>query len=97
MMEEGWTMPYIDKTKRIKLDNLIGQLGYEVRQFNLPMKDGAVNYAITKLLLNAFTDEVGYASYARMIGALECAKLELYRRKLAPYEDKKKEENGDVY
>jgi hypothetical protein len=27
---------------------------------------------------------------------LECCKLEIYRRLVAPYEDKKKEENGDV-
>jgi len=31
------------------------------------------------------------------VGVLECAKMELYRRVAAPYEDKKKEENGDVY
>jgi len=31
------------------------------------------------------------------IGALECAKLELYRRVAAPYEDTKIAENGDVY
>jgi hypothetical protein len=27
---------------------------------------------------------------------LECCKLEIYRRLVAPYEDKKKDENGDV-
>ena len=32
-----------------------------------------------------------------IIGALECAKLELYRRVAAPYEDDKIIENGDVY
>ena len=31
------------------------------------------------------------------IGALECAKLELYRRIAAPYDDKKIIKNGDVY
>ena len=29
--------------------------------------------------------------------ALECAKLELYRRLAAPYEDEKRKETGDVY
>ena len=28
---------------------------------------------------------------------LECAKLELYRRVAAPYEDEKIDQNGDVY
>ena len=32
-----------------------------------------------------------------LIGVLECAKLELYRRVAAPYEDDKIDENGDVY
>ena len=31
-----------------------------------------------------------------MIGALESAKLELYRRSIALYEDTKIKENGDV-
>ena len=33
----------------------------------------------------------------KVIGALECAKLELYRRIAAPYEDTKIQENGEVY
>lgn len=32
-----------------------------------------------------------------MVGALECAKLELYRRIAIPYEEQKIQENGDVY
>ena len=32
-----------------------------------------------------------------LVGVLECAKLELYRRLAAPYEDLKIEDNGDVY
>jgi hypothetical protein len=32
-----------------------------------------------------------------MIGALECAKLELYRRLASPYEDLKIADNGDIY
>jgi len=31
------------------------------------------------------------------VGVLECAKLELYRRIAAPYEDEKIVETGDVY
>tara|TARA_Y100000296_G_C5178378_1_gene261563 strand:+ start:2143 stop:2556 length:414 start_codon:yes stop_codon:yes gene_type:complete len=34
---------------------------------------------------------------ARILGAVECAKLELYRRAVVPYEKKKIKENGDVY
>jgi hypothetical protein len=32
-----------------------------------------------------------------MIGALECCKLELYRRLAAPYEDQVLDANGDAY
>jgi hypothetical protein len=37
------------------------------------------------------------ASADEVVGVLECAKLEIYRRIAAPYEDKKIVENGDVY
>lgn len=56
---------------------------------------GELNYAITLLLLG--TGPKCYEDYNRLIGVLECVKLEFYRRAVAPYEDKKKEENGDVY
>jgi hypothetical protein len=37
-----------------------------------------------------------YEDYRNFIGEIESAKLEIYRRLVAPYEDKKIEENGDV-
>jgi hypothetical protein len=40
---------------------------------------------------------VNYARLAEILAALESAKLEFYRRVVAPYEDKKCAENGDVY
>ena len=45
-------------------------------------------------------EEAGRTRYAHLneaIGVLECAKLELYRRVAAPYEDGKRAETGDVY
>ena len=38
-----------------------------------------------------------YAHINEAVGALECAKLELYRRIAVPYEDQKMKESGDVY
>ena len=58
--------------------------------------DGCVNYSITKILDELYGGG-GYSVHERAIGILECAKQEYYRRKLAPYEDKKRKENGDVY
>jgi hypothetical protein len=31
-----------------------------------------------------------------MVGALECCKLELYRKRIAPYEELKERENGPI-
>lgn len=63
-----------------------------------PMEPGELNYQIT-MLVQQYLDEVGlsYTSINDVVGALEGAKLEFYRRVAVPYEDKKIKENGDVY
>lgn len=64
-----------------------------------PVNSGELNYCITKLV-NDYIQRTGGLNYQNIntvVGALECAKLELYRRIAAPYEDRKREENGDVY
>jgi len=40
---------------------------------------------------------VGYAEMSAVRGVLADVSSEFYRRKMAPYEDMKREENGDVY
>lgn len=40
---------------------------------------------------------LNYQKCQDIIGALEGAKLEFYRKVLAPYEEKKIEENGGIY
>lgn len=64
-----------------------------------PRGPGELNYLITKLCVQ-YIEEGGGLTYARgneVIGVLECAKQEFYRRALAPYEDAKATANGDVY
>lgn len=63
-----------------------------------PETPGELNYAFTQLFhaYLGFTGE-SYQAYNDILGALEGAKLELYRRRIAHYEDKKIQENGDVY
>ncbi|MBU2542645.1 hypothetical protein KJ785_03735, partial [Patescibacteria group bacterium] len=63
---------------------------------NMESRAGELNYSITKLLL-ALKGAGKYKDYNELVGALESAKLEFYRREIAPYEDIKVEENGDVY
>lgn len=80
-------MPYISEINRPAFEPL-----------NVPREAGELNYAITALCL-AYLKEQGksYATQAEIVGALECVKLEFYRRSLAPYEDGKIKANGDVY
>lgn len=63
-----------------------------------PETVGELNYAITTACL-AYLKEfgLGYATINDIVGALECAKLEIYRRLAAPHEDKKAAQNGDVF
>ncbi len=59
---------------------------------------GELNYAITYLLTTYLARQgLSYPTINDIMGALEGAKLEFYRRVAGPYEDEKKELNGDVY
>jgi len=80
-------MPYIIETERAELDD-----------GGLPVNVGELNYVISTLI-DEYLQEYGknYTNINEVIGVLECAKLELYRRVAAPYEDEKIEQNGDVY
>lgn len=80
-------MPYISKERR-----------NEVMDTLAPLTSGELNYAIT-MLCQFYLENEGYryTTYNEVIGALECAKLEMYRRQIAPYEDEKMKESGDVY
>lgn len=64
-----------------------------------PQNAGELNFAITVLVDNYLQDKGGirYTYLNEVVGVMECAKLELYRRIAAPYEDKKITEAGDVY
>ena len=59
---------------------------------------GEMNYVIT-MLVRTYIERHGlcYQTLNDVVGALEGCKFELYRRVLAPYEDLKIKENGDVY
>lgn len=78
-------MPYIDEKSRS-------------RAKQTPATPGELNYAITKII-DDYLSRIGvsYSTLNTCVGVLECAKLELYRRVVIPYENKKLDENGDVY
>ena len=81
-------MPYITQDRRKLLTD-----GYA--NPNIP---GELNYIITTYLRDyALSKGTSYQTHNDIIGVLECAKQEWYRRCTAPYEDYKCNENGDVY
>ncbi len=86
-------MPYIIQPDRDRLDPKIKELADTI---NMESRAGELNYTITKLLL-ALKGSGKYKDYNELVGALESAKLEFYRRAISPYEDEKIKENGDVY
>ena len=63
-----------------------------------PTRSGELNYVLTRVIQRFLASQPpGYEAFNTVVGALECAKLEFYRRAAAPYEDIAKERNGDVY
>lgn len=92
-------MPYITKEKRKVLDDIIDNLHKELVNLQLDDPDtnnmeGNLNYVITRLLRKVYGKS--YRDINDSIGMLACVMLEHYRTFAAPYEDIKKEENGDV-
>lgn len=80
-------MPYLPTVTRDKLDSA------EI----YPETAGDLNYQIHKVIEKYVRDAgESYATYNEIVGALECIKLEVYRRAVAPYEDQKIRDNGDI-
>ena len=92
-------MPYVKTEVRVELEEEIEALAEKIsRLYKHEGRDraGMVNYTITTLLLQVYPNE-SYGVYNEIIGALECCKLEMYRRAVAPYENQKIHENNDVF
>lgn len=95
-------MPYIKQEDRKILEASIKQVVLELLNSEEERHKwaGNLNYLITKVILdfyNKATDgNLRYNHYNEIIGMLECCKLEMYRRKVAAYEDEKIATEGDV-
>lgn len=87
-------MPYIDKHLRWDLDDKIDEILDLIREDNRP--EGEFNYVITRIAIDIFKRDRSYKTGNAIMGVLDCAAREFYRRHLAPYEDAKMLENGDV-
>jgi hypothetical protein len=85
-------MPYIEPDARKRLGNG-GQ----------PLTMGELTYVLTRAVNDYLHrrcttgHRCGFQDAGEALGALEATKFELVRRRLAPYEELKRAENGDVY
>ena len=87
-------MPYIGKQSRERLKPLTDAIKNEY--FNNPAELNYLVAMITDHYLDQTHTKISYQRYNDVIGALEANKLELYRRSVSDYEDKKIKENGDL-
>ncbi len=87
-------MPYIKKDKRPKIDRLLKPLADHLASLPVEEQDGSLNYAMTRLIHGLYPKK--YFHLNRALGVLSAITLELYRRFIAPYEDEKIKESGDV-
>src|SRR3990167_2245088 len=90
-------MPYVRKQNRLYFDEAIDTLIQRLRTY---VSAGNLNYTLTRICdgyLHRHALGPNYADFNEVVGALECVKLELYRRLVVPYEEGKRSVNGDVY
>jgi len=63
-----------------------------------PKNSGQLNWVISDAVAGYVKDRgLNYQTINDVVGVLEAAKLEFYRRLAVPYENHKIKENGDVY
>lgn len=90
-------MPYITTDKRTLIDLSLKQIEQDIFSGKID-NVGELNYIITHIL-HTFIEKKpwSYSNFNSIIGVLECIKQEYYRRIIVKYEEKKIEENGDIY
>jgi len=88
-------MPYVDQASRARLQPIVDAC---TRSLPPDIAAGELNYLFTRLALE-FVRRRGrsYQTLNDVRGALHNCASEFYRRVVAPYEDTKIRENGDVF
>ena len=91
-------MPYIAENFRDEIGNQgLNSLADYVSSLIDNNAAGALNYIIFKIVRTRIEKKGrNYFFFAWLIGTLICGVFEIYRRLIAPYEDKKITENGDI-
>lgn len=90
-------MPYIKQYERGQYDRLIQEVVDALtRSGGVKPNVGHINYVLSSILWKMFDLNPRYETANDLAGVLTCVQAEFQRRKVAPYEDKKIEENGDI-
>lgn len=91
-------MPYIKEEDRAKFNYHVDGLIIDLTaQYALTGKaSGDLNYCISRVVNALFERNKCYQTANDILGVLTAVQLEFYRRKVAPYEDTKIKENGDI-
>jgi len=85
-------MPYIKIEDRRRLNRLLE--GFE----DAIQEPGELTYVITIIIMKYLYERPrNFTVLNEIIGVLDNVKNEFYRRVVAPYEDQKIRENGDVF
>lgn len=91
----GIDMPYIKQEDRERYREALAQMIGVLESIPEVDRDGHINYVITVILKRLYKPPK-YRRYNKAIGVLERIKQEFYRRVVAPYENSKIFQNGDV-
>lgn len=83
-------MPYIKQTRREVFDHNIDLITNNI------FDSGELCYCVYKMMKKLTEKNKRFTTMANVIAEVEYAKLEFSRRIVAPYEDEKIKENGDV-
>ena len=87
-------MPYITEEEKINLD--CGSCPITPGQLSYLIFNACKRYLIWQRNDESKAHRNNYQDYNDVLGAIEGVKQEFYRRIVAPYEDKKCKENGDI-
>ena len=96
MLPKQWEskLPYIKQEDRPQYDEAVENLVKVLDQNG--WVDGHFNYVVSAIIKKWFESNKRYTTANSIMGVVDCIGKEFYRRHIAPYEDEKIEENGDV-
>lgn len=87
-------MPYIDAKNRPQLDTLMDPIIDHIKSAPLEERDGMLDYVVTRMLKSLY--QPPFFNLNRAMGVLTAIMLEYYRVVVAPYEDEKIRQFGQV-